>query len=178
MPNLVNSEKNSGILTLCQAKSQFPTFSCLSIIFGPRGISGYPKHGPQSTHWIITSVTNTAVPLRRNFRCVQKPLFFLIISYNQVIVRPENFTATTSRHAAFTQFNFVSQDLIALAQEAKVDLKVDHFGLRDSMSSNRFLTNMNKFQRIRKCLENLDAKQFKTSLAAGKKRSPNGAPFG
>ena len=135
MPNLVNSEKSSGILPLCQAKSQFFTFSCLSIIFGPRGISGYPKHGPQSTRWNITSVTNTAVPLRRNFRCVQKPLFFLIISYNQVIVRPENFTATTSRHAAFTQFNFVSQDLIALAQEAKVDPKVDHFGLLDSRLS-------------------------------------------
>ena len=47
-------------------------------------------------------------------------------------MRPENFTAATSRHAAITQFNFLSQDLIVLAQEAKVDPKVDHFGLRDS----------------------------------------------
>ena len=132
MPNLVNSKKSSGIPPLCQAKSQFFTFSCLSIIFGPRGISGYPKHGPQSTCWIITSITNTTVPLRWNFRCVQKPLFFVIISYNQVILRPENFTAATSRHAAITQFNFVSQDLTVLAQEAKVDRKVDHFGKHDT----------------------------------------------
>ena len=27
------------------------TFSCLSIFFGPRGISGYPRHGPLSTCW-------------------------------------------------------------------------------------------------------------------------------
>ena len=47
-------------------------------------------------------------------------------------MRPENFTAATSRHTANTQFNFVSQDLIVLAQEAKVDPKVDHFGLHDS----------------------------------------------
>ena len=47
-------------------------------------------------------------------------------------MRPENFTAATSRHAAITQFNFLSQDLIVLAQEAKVDPKVDHFGLHDS----------------------------------------------
>ena len=133
MPNLVNSEKSSGILPLCQAKSHFFTFSCLSIIFGPRGISGYPIHDSQSTRWITTRFTNTTVPLRWNFRCVQKPLFFLIISYNQVIMGPENFTATTSRHAAITQFNFVSQDLIVLAQEAKVDPKVDHFGLLDSI---------------------------------------------
>ena len=60
MPNLVYSEKNSGILTLCKTKSQFLTFSCLSIIFWPRGISGYPKHGPQSTCWITTSLIPTA----------------------------------------------------------------------------------------------------------------------
>ena len=41
-------------------------------------------------------------------------------------MRPENFTAATSKHAAITQFNFLSQDLIVLAQEAKVDPKVDH----------------------------------------------------
>ena len=55
-------------------------------------------------------------------------------------MRPENFTAATSRHAAITQFNFLSQDLIVLAQEAKVDPKVDHFGLRDSTAvSHRFV---------------------------------------
>ena len=72
MPNLVNSEKSSEILPLCQAKSQFLIFSCLSIFFWPRGISGYPKHGPQSTCWITRSVFPTAVPFRRNLRCVKK----------------------------------------------------------------------------------------------------------
>ena len=53
-------------------------------------------------------------------------------------MRPENFTAATSRHAAITKFNFLSQDWIVLAQAAKVDLKVDHFGLLDSTRLGKF----------------------------------------
>ena len=52
MPNLVKAWKSAGILPLCITGYEIFTFSCLSIFFGPRGISGYPRHGPQSTRWI------------------------------------------------------------------------------------------------------------------------------
>ena len=51
MPNLVKAWKSAGILPLCITGYEIFTFSCLSIFFGPRGISGYPRHGPQSTRW-------------------------------------------------------------------------------------------------------------------------------
>ena len=52
MPNLVKAWKSAGILPLCLTGYEIFTFSCLSIFFGPRGISGYPRHGPQSTRWL------------------------------------------------------------------------------------------------------------------------------
>ena len=47
MPNLVKAWKSAGILPLCVTGYEIFTFSCLGIFFGPRGISGYPRHGPQ-----------------------------------------------------------------------------------------------------------------------------------
>lgn len=57
MPNLVKAWKIAGILPLCLKGYEIFTFSCLSILFGPRGISGYPRHGPQTTRWFTRSLS-------------------------------------------------------------------------------------------------------------------------